>query len=91
MSQRCNVRACDSGALLPRDSVLPGLVRCLCGFLLSLLRYVEVAVSMTSDRRVSRSWSRRRPAKTASRIMPRVRGFQMSRGCDVSRSLEPDS
>ena len=26
-------RACDSGALLPRDNVLPRLVRCLCGFL----------------------------------------------------------
>ena len=33
MSQGCGGRASDSGALLPRDSVLPKLVRCLCGFL----------------------------------------------------------
>ena len=48
---------------------------------------------MTSDRRVSRSCSGRRPAKTASRIcqVGCDGGSQVSRGCDVSRSLEPDS
>ena len=33
MAQGCDGQVCDSGALLSRDSVLPRLVRCLCGFL----------------------------------------------------------
>ena len=81
MSQECDGWASDCGALLPRDSVLPRLVRCLCGFLdeqpcclllvtVKCTEVVEVAVKMTSDRRVSRSCSGRRPAKTASRIIP---------------------
>ena len=33
MSEACNGRACNFGAVLPRDSVLSRLVRCLCGSL----------------------------------------------------------
>ena len=40
------------------------------------LRQVEVAVSMTSERRVSRICSGRRPAQAASRIIPWMHGLR---------------
>ena len=90
MSKGYDGRACDSRALLPRDSVLLRLSAACAAFwmnsravactsLSSALREMEVAVSMTSDRRVSRSCSERRPAKTASRIIPWIGLWEDSR------------
>ena len=107
MSQGCDGQASDSGALLHRDSVLPRLVRCAafwmnsravaCSSLSSALRYVAVAVSMTSERRVSRSCSGEKACEdcvTDHTVNSRItcnEGSQMSRRCDVLCSLEPDS
>ena len=90
MFQGCDGRVCDAPSLQSRDSLLPGFV-CRLGCLLNvqvcccLLVAVECAeiggsaLSTTSERRVSRSCSGRKPAKTASRIMPRFRGLDAMR------------
>ena len=88
MSQGCNGRACHSG---PEDSVLPRLVCCLRGFLdeqpccrlLIIVMRAEIGgggcLDGLGERRVSRSCSRRTPAKTASRVMPSMRGLAAMR------------
>ena len=80
MSQGCNGGVCDSRAWLPRDSVLPRLVRCLRGFLdeqpcCRLLIIVKCCV--TDHAKYSRFGC-----------------FECSQVCrsrDVSRSPKPDS
>ena len=86
-------RVCDARSLQSRDGLLPGFV-CRLGCLLNTqprrclliaVECAEMAVSMTSERRVSRS-SRRRLAQTASRIMPWMSGLAAMRTPKCARA-----
>ena len=101
MSQGGDGRSWDSGTLLPRDSVLPRLVRCLRGFLneqpCRLLFFIvkrdEIGGGGCLDGlRETRLQELLRPAKTASRIMPWMRVLAAMRakrcaGAAMSRAL----
>ena len=90
MFQGCNGRVCGAWSLLSLDSLQPGFVCCLCCLLnIQLCRCLLVVVESAeigggdglNDLGESRLQDllREKPTRTASRIIPRMRGVQERR------------